>query len=120
MPDKDGTRRPVKMARTRLNQRLDRLVRPTFRLMGRARSAYQVCGYIGLATTILIGVALVTRGALSYGVMVALILTSIATILATVFVTQIITGTNRLTYHHHELAVLGTTSLLLWMLGQPL
>lgn len=108
------------MARTRLNQLLDRLVRPQVRLMGRARSAYQVCGYIGLATTILIGVVLVTRAALSYGVMVALILTSVATILLTVFVTKVITGTARLTYHHHELAVLGTASLLLWMIGQPL
>lgn len=108
------------MGRTKLNLFLDRLVRPTLSFMGRVWSAYQVCGYTGLAVTVLLGVVLVTRSALSYWVMTTLILTSIATILATVFVTKIITGTDQLTYHHHEIAVLGTTSLLLWALRQPL
>jgi prolipoprotein diacylglyceryltransferase len=108
------------MGRTKLNRLLDRLVRPTLSFMGRVWSAYQVCGYTGLGVTVLLGIVLVTRSTLSYWVMTALILTSVATILATVFVTKIITGTDQLTYHHHEIAVLGTTSLLLWTLRQPL
>ena len=108
------------MVQSKFNHFLDRLVRPTIWLMGRLWPTFQICGYSGLALTVLLGTILVTRTGLSYWVMSGLILTAVVTILATIVLTKILTGAEQLTYHHHEIAVLGSTSLLLYVLGQPL
>jgi prolipoprotein diacylglyceryltransferase len=108
------------MAQSKFNHFLDRLVRPTIWLMGRFWPTFQISGYSGLALTVLLGIILVTHAGLSYWTMSGLILTAVATILAMIILTKLLTGAQQLTYHHYEIAVLGSTSLLLYLLDQPL
>jgi hypothetical protein len=104
----------------RFDTGLDRLVRPTIRLLHRPRSAFQVCGYTGLALAITLAMTLVVWQGLSPLVMAAVILSAMGTFLALAMVTKIIVGEERLIYYHHEIAVMVVAALLLWGLGQPI
>jgi hypothetical protein len=51
--------------------------------------------------------------------MITIIIAAVSTFFALVMLTKIITGEERITYYHHEIAVLGIAGLLLWTLRQP-
>src|ERR1700687_4537897 len=81
---------------------------------------FQVCGCTGLALAIMLAMTLVGHDGLSQWVMVGIIGTAVATFLALVMATKIITGEERITYYHHEIAVIFTTAIFLWAIRRPL
>jgi hypothetical protein len=103
-----------------INQALDRLVRPVVPLGGRSLSAFQLCGYIGLAVSILFTAALVLATGLSLPVLVALILTGVCTFFALAFASKVVSGEEQLVYYHHEIAIVTAAALLLLLLRQPI
>lgn len=103
----------------RFNAMLDRLVRPTVRLHRREWSAFHVCGCTGLELAVLLALALVLYRGLSPWVMGAIVGAAILSFYVVSYATKIITGTEALVYYHHEIAVLCSAALLVWLLGQP-
>ena len=89
-------------------------------VVGRSWSLFQVCGYTGLALAIVLATTLVGHAGLSYWVMVGIAGTAVATFFGLVVVMKIITGEERLTYYHNEIAVVLAAGLLLWTTRQPL
>jgi hypothetical protein len=102
-----------------LNRGLDKLARPQVRLFRRARSAFRVCGYVGLTLAVLLAMTLVVRRGLSPLVMASTTLAAVATFLALAMATKILTGEESLTYYHHQIGVTLVTAGLLWLLRQP-
>lgn len=103
-----------------VNTLLDNLARPRLPILKRSCSSYKVCGYTGLSLAVLIDIGLITHLSLSYRVLAALILTSILTFFGLAMLTKIITGEEKLIYYHHEIAILTTSSLVLYLLNQPI
>jgi hypothetical protein len=102
-----------------INRPLDKLVRPEVHLFHQIRSAYLVCGYVGLLLTILLSMFLVSFTGLSCWVMVAIVLATVLTSLGLAMATKIITGRENIIYYHHEIAAISVTTMLLWLLRQP-
>ena len=100
-------------------QLLDRLVRPDVRVFGRLRSAFQVCGYSGLALAILLAMTLVLRRGLSPLVMACVVLSAVASFFALAMATKILTGRENLVYYYHEFAALAFAAVFLWLSQQP-
>jgi prolipoprotein diacylglyceryltransferase len=98
---------------------LDRFVRPEVRLGGRVHSAFHVCGITGFILAMVLSVVLVRYQGLAVWVMGAVILGAVATFFALAMITKIVLGEERLVYYHHEIAVMATSALLLWGIGQP-
>lgn len=102
-----------------LNRALDELVHPEIHLFHRAQPAFLVCGYVGLASAILLGMVLVIDQGLSPWVMAAVILAAVLAFLGLAMATKIITGEEQLIYYHHQIAVTVASAFLLWLLRQP-
>jgi Prolipoprotein diacylglyceryl transferase len=93
--------------------------RPTIRLGGGSRSSFHVCGITGLVMAIVVGVALTAWRALPLWVLGMAVLTAVATFLSLALVTKALVGEERLIYYHHEVAILATVTLMLWLFRQP-
>jgi prolipoprotein diacylglyceryltransferase len=98
---------------------LDRFVRPVVSLGGRAMPAFQVCGWAGLASAVLLTQGLSAARGLSPWVMAAITGAAMATSWALARVTKIVAGEEVLVHYHHEIALLSMTALLLRLLRQP-
>jgi hypothetical protein len=103
-----------------INHSLDQFVRPNIYLLRKSRSAFQVCGYTGLALSILLAMSLVLWRGLSPLVMVVIILAAVLTFFGLALATKIVTGEESLIYYHHEIAVMSVVTVVLWLLGQPI
>src|ERR1700704_6339643 len=84
--------------------------RPSKPVRERFWPAFQVFGYTGVALAIMLAMTIIAHGGLSYRVMIGITGTAVATFLALVMATKIITGEERITYYHHEIAVIFTTT----------
>ncbi|HEX6924294.1 MAG TPA: prolipoprotein diacylglyceryl transferase family protein [Longimicrobiaceae bacterium] len=102
-----------------LSRRMDRLVRPHVRVLGRKRSSFHVCGLTGLAAALALASVLAAQRDLSAWVLAGAALTACATFLALAMATKIVTGEEKLIYYHHEVAILTTVTLMLWAFRQP-
>ena len=106
-------------ATARLSTFLDRLVRPEIRLAGRSWPAFRLCGYVGLAASLLLTSGLTLYRGLSLLVLAGLVLAAILTFLGLAMATKILTGEERLVYYHQEIAILTVNGLLLWLFQKP-
>lgn len=102
-----------------INNSLSRFIHPVVNV-GRRWSAFQRCGYAGLALAITLSLALAARLGLSLWVILAIAAVTMATFFMHAFATKIIKGHEELVYYHHELAILTTVLLLLWLWRQPI
>lgn len=101
------------------NRVLDAVVRPNLRVFGRERSSFLVCGFTGLGLAVVQGAGLTLYRGLSLWVLAGAVLTACATFLALAMATKIVTGEEQLIYYHHEVAILATVTLMLWLVGAP-
>src|SRR5258705_1231483 len=108
------------LPRQAMNRYLDRIVRPEVHLLHTTWSAFQVCGYTGLALAFAMVLTLVIYLGLSPIVITAILLAAVLTFFGLVMATKIITGEEQIIYYHHEIAVMVVAALSLWLLGQPL
>jgi prolipoprotein diacylglyceryltransferase len=106
--------------RERFNRILDRLVRTEVVLGPRVFPAFAACGYAGFTAAVALAIALTRHAGLSFIVLFLMTVAGALTYIAVVAVTRIVTGAPQLTYYHHEIAIIASTALLLWALGQPL
>jgi hypothetical protein len=119
-PQRDPAGRPIAArARRAINRLFDRVVRARLEVLGRSTSAFQVCGYSGLVSAVLLGVFLTVIQDLSLGVLGVLVASSCATFLALAMGTKIVTGEEKLIYYHHEVGILIVGGVVLRLLDQP-
>jgi hypothetical protein len=98
---------------------LDRLARRDVRLLGRPRSAFHACGWLGLLAA---GAVVALAGAahhLPAWALLAMLATGVAMFLSLAAAVRWATGQERLIYYHHEIAVLAAVALLLGLARQP-
>ncbi|MDQ2974557.1 MAG: prolipoprotein diacylglyceryl transferase [Acidobacteriota bacterium] len=103
-----------------INVIFDKSVHPEFSLGGRSWSAFQVCGGAGLVLTIVLMLTLAALSGLSVYIMAGLVVADLLACLTLAMITKIILGEERLTYCHHEIAIILVTAALSWVLGQPI
>jgi prolipoprotein diacylglyceryltransferase len=82
-------------------------------------SAFQTCGYVGVALASALANGLVIYQGLALWVMLALIPVATVIFLALVMATKIVVGDERIIYYHHKIAVLAGTALFLRSLHEP-
>jgi prolipoprotein diacylglyceryltransferase len=97
----------------------DHLARTGIRSGSHRLPAFQVCGYGGLLLAIVLAACVVGRTGLSYQVMGAIVLSAMATFLALVLATKIVTGEERIVYYHHEIAVMLAAAVVARLLHRP-
>ncbi|HSR50670.1 MAG TPA: prolipoprotein diacylglyceryl transferase family protein [Acidobacteriota bacterium] len=102
-----------------INRLLDALVRPYPTVLGRPRSSFQVCGWIGLLFFMAQLAGLTLYLDLPLWSAAVLLVTSMITFLTLPMMGKIISGRESLTSFHHKVAVLAAAGIVLWMLGQP-
>jgi prolipoprotein diacylglyceryltransferase len=102
-----------------VNTLLDGIARVRLRIGGREWYAFQVCGTIGVLLSLIIALWLAQATGLSLRVMVTLQAVAVLTFLSMAMAVKILTGKETLVYYQHQIAVLVTTSALVWILGQP-
>jgi hypothetical protein len=89
-----------------VNHALDGFVRPEVTILGAPRSAFQVCGFAGWIATALVALALAAVDpALEPWIAGLLVLAGSVTFLAVAVITKAITGTARLVFYHHAIAI---------------
>ncbi|MCI0397887.1 MAG: prolipoprotein diacylglyceryl transferase [Chloroflexi bacterium] len=103
-----------------LNRQFDKVVRPEVHLFHLTRSAFLIFGYVGLALAVLVSMLLVMFQGLSIWIMLAIVVTAVATFLALVMLTKIITGEEYIVCYHQQIAVTLVTAGLLGLLHQPI
>jgi len=102
----------------RLAQFLERALRPSVSVGGRAISTFHLFGGLGFAAAIACGLVLGARLGLSPAVIGALAAASSVSSLALVLLVRALLGEERLVYYHHELAVLIVVGLAAAALGR--
>src|SRR5262249_38686862 len=94
-------------------------LRPWIFVLGRPRSAFQVCGLTGFVLAIVLAGFVTARLHLSLAVLAALIATAVMTFLALAMATKVWTGPERLVYYHHAIAVVVGVGVVVQLLGRP-
>jgi len=102
-----------------VNSALDRFTRPELRLLGKPRSSFTVCGCSGFVLAVVLTFLVFVPKGLSPAVLAAIAVAAVATFLTLGFVTRIATGEEFVVAYHHLVTILGVTSLLTWMSGNP-
>ncbi len=82
-------------------------------------SPFRVCGAVGFALGFAVSLLLANARGLSLPVICGMTIVSACVFFALAMARKILTGRERLTYYHHEVAILGSNSLLLLALRQP-
>jgi prolipoprotein diacylglyceryl transferase len=111
---------PTRALRERLNALFDRLIRLRVRFLGRDESTFLVCGKIGLVLAIALGIVLTRFRGLSLEIILVLSGVSVAALLLQSLIMKVLTGEEQLVYYRHEVAILITVAITLWVSGQPL
>src|SRR5262249_46458556 len=86
----------------------------------RSVSAFQLCGGGGFVCAVALALLLVSWQGLPLWIMTTLVLSSVLTFFALAMMTKMVSGTEQLTYHHHEIAVLGVAIIVLALLREPI
>lgn len=101
------------------NRCLDHLARPRLDIFQHSFSSYKVCGIAGIALALLLNLGLAAHRDSSYWVLAVLTVNALLTFYALAMATRIIVGNEMLIYYHHEIAIIVTSGVVLWLLGQP-
>jgi hypothetical protein len=92
---------------------------PHAHVAGRKVCWFHVCGATGLAASVIVAVAGAERQGLPIGPIGALTVVGVAVFLALAMATKVIIGEERLTYYHHEVAILGSAAVFLHLTHHP-
>jgi len=98
---------------------LDRAARPAIRIGRRAKPAFQVMGCAGLVSALALGSVLTARAGLSWSITSCMAAAAVLAFFVLAMGTKVITGTERLVYHHHELAIIAIAAVVLKLAEQP-
>lgn len=81
--------------------------------------AYQVSGYAGLSLAILLGTLAAVELQVSMWLLIGIAATGVLTFLSLAIITKIITGEERLSLYHYEIAIISVVAILLKLLHEP-
>jgi hypothetical protein len=95
-------------------------IRPRLRFGGRKWSTFQVCGCAGLLLALLQSAFLARFLHLPWFALPGMTEVAIATFLGVAMATKVFTGEERITYYHHEIAVLAMVSIFAVVTRLPL
>jgi len=98
----------------------DRLARPRLAISNHRVSSYKICGYAGIGLALLLNIILFAHQSLSFWILAALTVNMLLTFYVLALATKVIVGEETLIYYHHEIAILLTSALLLWLSDQPI
>jgi prolipoprotein diacylglyceryltransferase len=98
---------------------LDRLVRPTVLLHGRPRSAFHLCGVVGLVAALATCTAVLAARGVALWALPLLGATGVATFLGLALAVKVVSGRESLIYYHHEVAILLTCGAAAAAAGLP-
>ncbi len=94
--------------------------RPFIAIGGRCVPAFRACGYAGLLLALAAATVLGASRHLSVWFVLAMALAALATFFALAWSVKMLTGTEKLVYYHHQIAILALCGLLLRATGRPL
>ena len=103
-----------------LNNLLDNLNHLHITIFNHTYPAYKVCGYTGYVLAFILAMLLTLYLDLSFWITFLLFCTTVSTFFTLAMITKIIIGEERLIYYHHEIAILLTATLVLWLLNRPI
>ena len=96
-----------------------RPIGPSVSVAGRRVPGFQLWGLVGLGAAVSLSALVVEQRGLSLGVMATIDVVAVLTFLALALLTKVATGVERLTYYHHEIAVIVVTAIGLHLAGRP-
>ncbi|CAB1079550.1 hypothetical protein D1AOALGA4SA_7259 [Olavius algarvensis Delta 1 endosymbiont] len=102
-----------------VNKIFDHLARPRLAFSNLRVSAYKICGYAGIGLALLLNIVLFAHQSLSFYILAALAANMLLTFYVLALATKVVVGEETLIYYHHEIAILLTSALLLWLLDRP-
>jgi len=98
---------------------MDRLVSVRLRVGGLSISAYRGCGIAGAMLAATTGLLLARRQGLEWSMMAVLTVASVGIFFALAWGTKLTLGEERLTYYHHQIAILVVSAATLAVLRHP-
>jgi len=110
----------VSDVRSAVNRWLDRSARPTLVVLGAKRSAFQVCGAVGIGLGVGWAIVLALATGRSALVMVAVATVAVAACLLREFGGKLISGEENLVYYYDVAAAGAAIAAYLWLSGQPI
>src|SRR4051812_13112685 len=102
-----------------LDDRLERLARTKISFVRHHWPAFQFCGFTGVVLAVVLAMTLAGKTGLSYVVMDAVAVAAMATFVALVFATKVVTGDERIIYYHHEIAVMLVAAAVAQLMHAP-
>jgi prolipoprotein diacylglyceryltransferase len=99
---------------------LDKLICLEVHMFHSSWPAFQACGYAGLMCAVILVMILAMHLGLSLWVVSVITLAAVLTFFALVMLTKVLTGEERITYYHHEIAVIAVSALVMRLLRQPI
>jgi prolipoprotein diacylglyceryltransferase len=99
---------------------LEQRLRPTVQIAGRKVSTFQLCGVTGFLLGAAAAMALGARVGLPPALVGALAAAAAVTFLGLAWLTLVLSGSERLVYYHHELAVLAVSAAVLAIARRPM
>lgn len=93
---------------------------PEISLKSRTIPIFQLCGVIGIVLSLILVMSLVITQHYSPWIMVAITMVALSILVGLTLLTKIIIGEERIINYHHQIVVLGSTVLLLWMIQEPI
>lgn len=97
---------------------LSRSAKVEVTLFGRRVSSFQLFGLLGFGASIALGMSLAALRQLSLLVMTGVVAVALITFFVVALATKAFSGSERLVYYHHELAIAASTSAYVASLGQ--
>ncbi len=90
------------------------------KILGKSFNSFKLFAGIGVFISVLLGVSLTILSSLSISIILVLTAISLLTFISLAYFYKIITGRDDLVYYQHEIAILITTTLALWLLNKPI
>src|SRR6516225_7610311 len=94
---------------------LNRWIHPWIQIAGKPRSAFQVCGLLGLTASLALAQALAIQRGLEIRITLALAALAGSTFFALAMLTKIMIGEEKLVFYHHMISVLAGAAVFLWL-----
>jgi prolipoprotein diacylglyceryltransferase len=88
-------------------------------ILGKKRSAFQVCGYTGVLAAIALSMTLASKTGLSLWVMSVVASSAMLAFLGLALATKVITGREQLVYYQQEIGVMLVSALTITILHKP-
>jgi prolipoprotein diacylglyceryl transferase len=81
---------------------------------------FHMAGYAGFVAAVAVGLGVCVRERIDTRLFFVVVACAVVTFFALAIAVKLFTGRERLVYYHHEIAILATTAITLWVLDAPI